>query len=150
MVVYVKVNWHPLTCVWDQFGTKLTPTLFAGLPCARNRSLDWDLFCWGSSARLPSTSHAHKMDSRPGIIIYATSHYKQYRKKDAGIKMIYFWFCKCWCNSCIEVRGVQSETVIIVGNKLCDSSSNSGWSCFTLHKYTWERYISISSSSGFR
>ena len=74
LVVYVKVNWYPLTSVWDQSSPKLTSTLFAGLPYARNRSLDRDLFCGGSSARLPSTSHAHKMDSRPGIIIYATSH----------------------------------------------------------------------------
>ena len=75
MVVYVKVNWHPLTNVWDQSNPKLTSTLFAGLPYARNRSLDWDLFCGVSSAKLPLMLHAHKMDSRPGIIIYATSHY---------------------------------------------------------------------------
>ena len=73
LVGYVKVNWYPLTSVWDQSSSKLTSTLFAGLPYARNRSLDWDLFCGGSSARLPSTSHAHKMDSCPGIIIHATS-----------------------------------------------------------------------------
>ena len=77
LVVYVKVNWYLLTSVWDQSSPKLTSTLFAGLPYARNRSLDWDLFCGGSSARQPSTSHAHKMDSRPGIIIYATSHNQQ-------------------------------------------------------------------------
>ena len=70
----MKVNWYPLTSVWDQSSPKLTSTLFAGLPYARNRSLGWDLFCGGSSARLPTTSHAHKMDSRPGIVIYATSH----------------------------------------------------------------------------
>ena len=64
---------YPLTSVGDQSSPKLTPTLFAGLPYARNRSLDWDLFCEGASARLPSTSHAHKMNSRPGIIIYAAS-----------------------------------------------------------------------------
>ena len=57
LVVYVKVNWYPLTSVWDQSSPKLTSTLFAGLPYARNRSLDRDLFCGGSSARLPSTSH---------------------------------------------------------------------------------------------
>ena len=74
LVVYVKVNWYPLTSVWDQSSPKLTSTLFAGLPYTRNRSLDRDLFCGGSSARLPSTSHAHKMDCRPGMIIYATSH----------------------------------------------------------------------------
>ena len=74
LVLYVKVNWYPFTCVWDQSSPKLTPTLFAGLLYARNRSLDWDLFCGGSSAGLPSTSHAHKMDSCPGIIIYATWH----------------------------------------------------------------------------
>ena len=73
LVVYVKVNLYLLTCIWDQSSPKLTCTLFAGLPYARNRSLDWDLFCGGSSARLPSTLHAHKMDSRPGIIIYAAS-----------------------------------------------------------------------------
>ena len=63
LVVYVKLNWGSLTSVRDQSGSKLTSTLFAGLPHARNRSLDWDLFCGGSSARLPSTSHAHKTDS---------------------------------------------------------------------------------------
>ena len=75
LVVYVKVNWYPLTSVWDQSSPKLTSTLFAGLPYARNSSLDWDLFCGGSSARQPSTSYTHKMDSHPGIIIYATSQY---------------------------------------------------------------------------
>ena len=73
--VNVNVNWYPLTSVWDQSSPKLTSTLFTGLPYARNRSLDWDLFCGGSSARLLSTSHWHKMDYRPGIIIYATSQY---------------------------------------------------------------------------
>ena len=73
LVRYVKGNWYPLTSVGDQFSPKLTPTLFAGLPYARNRSLDWDLFCRGSSARLPSTSHAHKMDSHSGTIIYPAS-----------------------------------------------------------------------------
>ena len=73
LLVYVKVNWYPLTNVWDQSSPKLTSTLFAGSPYARNRRLDWDLFCGGSSAKLPSTSRAHKMDSRPGIIIYAAS-----------------------------------------------------------------------------
>ena len=81
LVVYMKVNWCPLTGVWDQSSPKLTSTLFAGLPYARNRSLDWDLFCGGSSAKLPSTSHAHKMDSRPGIIIYAASHLKYCNSK---------------------------------------------------------------------
>ena len=74
LVVYVEVNWHPLTNVWDQSSPKLTSTLFAGLPYARNRSLDWDLSCGVSSAKLPSMLHAHKMGSRSGIIIYATSH----------------------------------------------------------------------------
>ena len=64
----------PLTNIWDQSSPKLASTLFAGLPYARNRSLDWDLFCGGSNARLPTTSLVHKMDSRPGIIIYAASH----------------------------------------------------------------------------
>ena len=75
LVVYVKVNWHPLTNVGDQSGPNLTSTLFAGSPYAQNRSLDLDLFCRESSVRLPPTSHAHKMDSHPGIIIYATSQY---------------------------------------------------------------------------
>ena len=75
LAVYVKVNWHPLTNVWDQSSSKLTSTLFAGLPYARNRNLDWDLFCGVSSAKLPSTLHAHKMDARSGIIIHATSQY---------------------------------------------------------------------------
>ena len=74
LVVYVKVNWHPLTNVWDQSSPKLTATLFAGLPYARNRNLDWDLFCGVSSIKLHSTLHAHKMGSYPVIIIYATSH----------------------------------------------------------------------------
>ena len=73
LVVYMKVNWYPLTSVRDQSSPKLTSTLFAGLPYAGNRSLDWEIFCWGSSARLPLMSHVHKMDSRPGIIIHATS-----------------------------------------------------------------------------
>ena len=73
--VYAKVNWHPLTNVWDQSSSKLTSTLFTGLPYARNRSLDWDLFCGVSSVKLPSTLHVHKMGSRPGIIIYATSQW---------------------------------------------------------------------------
>ena len=35
-------------------------------------------FCGGSSARLPSTSHVHKMNSRPGITISAASHFISY------------------------------------------------------------------------
>ena len=31
LVVYVKMNWHPLTDVWDQSRPKFTPTLFASL-----------------------------------------------------------------------------------------------------------------------
>ena len=57
LVVYVKVNWHPLTEVWGQSRPELTPTLFVCLSYARNRSLDRDLFCGVSSARLPSTIH---------------------------------------------------------------------------------------------
>ena len=64
----MKVNWYPLTSAGDESCPKLTPTLFAGLLYAPNRNLYWDLFCGGSSARLSSTSHAHKMDSRPGIM----------------------------------------------------------------------------------
>ena len=48
--VYVKGNWHPLTNVRDQSCPKLTSTLFAGLPYARNRNLDRDLFCGVSGA----------------------------------------------------------------------------------------------------
>ena len=70
----IKWNGNPLTCVGDQSSPKLNPTLFAGLPYPRYRSLDWDLFCGGPSARLPSTPHTHKMNSHPGIIIYAASH----------------------------------------------------------------------------
>ena len=76
LVGYVKVKWYPLTSVGDQSSPKLTTSLFAGLPYVRNRSLDWDLFCRESSARLPSTWHAHKMNSRSGIIIYAASQFK--------------------------------------------------------------------------
>ena len=76
LVGYVKVNWYLLTSVGDQSSPKLTSTLFAGLPYAWNRSFDWDLFCGRSSARLPLMSHAHKMNSRPGIIIYAVSQKK--------------------------------------------------------------------------
>ena len=50
----------PLAIVGDQSSPKLTPTLFVSLPYARKRSLDEDLFLRRSSARLPSTSHAHK------------------------------------------------------------------------------------------
>ena len=57
LVVYVKVNWHPLTNVWGQFSPKLTSTLFVCLSYTRNRSLDRDLFCGVSSARLPSAIH---------------------------------------------------------------------------------------------
>ena len=57
LVVYVKVNWHPLTNVWEQFSPELTSTLFVCLSYAWNRSLDWDLFCGVSSARLPSAIH---------------------------------------------------------------------------------------------
>ena len=74
LVLYVKVNWYPLTNVWDQSSPKFISTLFAGLPCARNKSLDWDIFSGVSSAKLPSTLHVHKMGSRPRIIIYATLH----------------------------------------------------------------------------
>ena len=54
LVVYVKVNWHPLTNVWGRFSPELTSTLFVYLSYARNRSLDRDLFCGVLSARLPS------------------------------------------------------------------------------------------------
>ena len=54
LVVYVKVNWHPLTNVWDQSSPKLTSTLYVCWSYAKNRSLDRDLFCGVSSARLPS------------------------------------------------------------------------------------------------
>ena len=52
LVVYVKVNWHPLTNVWGQFSLELISTLFVCLSYARNRSLDRDLFCRVSSTRL--------------------------------------------------------------------------------------------------
>ena len=61
LVVYVKVNWHPLTNVWGQFSPYLTSTLFVCLSYARNRSFDRDLFCGVSSAKLPSTLDVHKM-----------------------------------------------------------------------------------------
>ena len=57
LVVYVKVNWHPLTNIWGQFSLELTSTLFVCLSYAQNRSLDWDLFYGVSSARLPSAIH---------------------------------------------------------------------------------------------
>ena len=56
-LVYVKVNWHPLINVWGQFSPELTSTLFVCLSNARNRSLDWDLFCGVSSARLSPAIH---------------------------------------------------------------------------------------------
>ena len=73
LVVYVKVNWHPLTKAWGQASPELTSTLFVCLSYARNRSLERELFSGESSAKLPSTLHAHKMGSRPEIIIYTTS-----------------------------------------------------------------------------
>ena len=92
-LVYVKVNWYPLTSVWGQFGPKLTSTLFASLPYARNRGLYWDLFCRGSSARLPSTSHAHKIDSRHSIVIYATSHCQdRFQKLTNRIYLLTEWY----------------------------------------------------------
>ena len=57
LVVYVKVNWHPLTNVWGWFSPELTFTLFVCLSYARNRSLHRDLFCGVSSARLPLAIH---------------------------------------------------------------------------------------------
>ena len=57
LVGYVKVNWHHLTKVRGQSGPKLVATLFVCLSYARNRSLDRDLFCVVSSARLPSAIH---------------------------------------------------------------------------------------------
>ena len=75
LAVYVKGNWHPLTNLWDQSSPEFSFTLFVCLSYARNRSLDRDLFSGVSSARLPLTLHAHKMDCCPGIIIYATSQY---------------------------------------------------------------------------
>ena len=57
LVVYVKVNWHPLTKIWGQFSPELTSTLFVCLSYAWNRSLDRDLFCGVSSARLTSVIH---------------------------------------------------------------------------------------------
>ena len=57
LVVYVKVNWHPLTNIWGQSSPELTSTLFVCLSYARNRSLDRDLFCEVSSTRLPSAIH---------------------------------------------------------------------------------------------
>ena len=44
LVVYVKVNWLPLTNIWVQSSPKLTSTLFVSLSYAWNRSLDRDLF----------------------------------------------------------------------------------------------------------
>ena len=70
-----KWNWKPpcrrRRLVWPQ----IDPHIICQLPYARKMSLDKDLFCGGSSARLPSTSHAHKMNSHPGMIIYAASQY---------------------------------------------------------------------------
>ena len=57
LVAYVKVNWHPLTNVWGQFSPELTSTLFVCLSYTWNGSLDRDLFCGVSSARLPSAIH---------------------------------------------------------------------------------------------
>ena len=56
-VVYVRVNWHPLTNIWGQFSPEWTSTLFVCLSYARKRSLDRDLFCGVWSARLPSAIH---------------------------------------------------------------------------------------------
>ena len=64
LVVYVKVNWHPLINVWGQFSPESTSTLFVCLSYAQNRSLDRDLFCGVSSARLPSAIHIVRNNDR--------------------------------------------------------------------------------------
>ena len=84
---------NPLASVGDQI--KLTPTLFASLPYALNRSLDLDLFCGGSSARPRSTSHAHKMNSRSGIIIYAVSQYSLTNTKICFSRCLQS-YCNIW------------------------------------------------------
>ena len=114
LVVYVKVNWHPLTNVWDQSSPKLTSTLFAGLPYARNRSLDKDLFCGVSSATLPSTSYAHKMDSRPGIIIYTTSQYCF-----ESLFIMDKYFNKKWSNLLITGRNDKMQSKLLFVNLNC-------------------------------
>ena len=57
LVVYVKVNWHPLTHVWDKSSAELTATLFICLSYAQNRTYVRDFFNGVSSARLPSEIH---------------------------------------------------------------------------------------------
>ena len=74
LAVYVKVNWHSLINVGNQSSPKLTSTLFAGLPYARNGVLTGTYF---AECQVPNSPQRHmriKMDSRPGIITYATSH----------------------------------------------------------------------------
>ena len=56
-VVYVKVNWQPLTNIWDQSNFELATALFVCFSYAQNRSLDQDLFCGESSTRLLSAVH---------------------------------------------------------------------------------------------
>ena len=68
---------NPLASVGDQSSPKIKPHIICQLPYARKRNLDKNLFCRGSSARLPPTSHAHKINSHPGINIYATSQRQQ-------------------------------------------------------------------------
>ena len=124
LVVYVKVNWYPLSSVWDQSSPKLNPTLFAGLPYARNRSLDWDLFCGGSSIKLPSTSHVHKMDSRPGIITYATSHYIYFFLWILELQLYYIYQIKTYT---VEFQAkLQTDLDKIVGN-FHDHLPNQDW-----------------------
>ena len=86
-----KWTGNPFASIRDQSGPKFTPTLFANYHMPEKRSLDWDLFCGGSSARLPSTSHVHKMNSHPGIIIYATSHCKLIAKDAIITNCVDFW-----------------------------------------------------------
>ena len=75
LVVYVKVYRQSLTDVWDQSNLELASTLFVCFSYARNRSLDRDLFCGMSSARLLSAIHIlwlHLLGSHllcPGLVV---------------------------------------------------------------------------------
>ena len=151
---------NPLTSVGDQSGPTLTPTFFASLPYARNRSLDYDLFCRVSSARLPSMSHAHKINSRPGIIIHAALHkLRKYLNSNANFQGTHafiqsalthheevirknlvfqdcefdpYWAPFVFVSDKPNLMKVCGQTVSVIGNEQVRASSNLRQGCLCL------------------